>query len=173
MDSSLSPPFVSVSRYYQRFSSRLPRCTVKKQVPIFQMACESPPCSPHFILLTLYEAAMISDALLIFLPLQTLRELKNQQRLRRRLQLIFTASALTTCASIVSGAPPEATAPLPTTYRAGEEGPFSGAPPLPTACKYSTFFLSPVARSLPCHPIQFVGKKCSHAKIPLFVYSCV
>ena len=70
-------------------------------------------------------------------------------------------------ASIVSGAPPEATAPLPTTYRAGEEGPFSGAPPLPTACKYSTFFLSPVARSLPCHPIQFVGRKCSHAKNPL------
>ena len=46
---------------------------------------------------------MISDALLIFLPLRTLRELKNQRRLRQRLQLIFTASALTTCASIVSG----------------------------------------------------------------------
>jgi hypothetical protein len=47
---------------------------------------------------------MISDALLIFLPLRTLRELKNQHRLRRRLQTIFTASAFTTCASIVSGA---------------------------------------------------------------------
>jgi hypothetical protein len=46
---------------------------------------------------------MISDTLLIFLPLRTLCELKNQSRLRRRLQLIFTASALTTCASIVSG----------------------------------------------------------------------
>jgi hypothetical protein len=46
---------------------------------------------------------MISDALLIFLPLRTLRELKNQHRLRRRLQAIFTASALTTCASVVSG----------------------------------------------------------------------
>jgi hypothetical protein len=52
----------------------------------------------------LNEAAMISDALLIFLPLRALRELKNQQRLRQRLQLIFTASALTTSASIVSGA---------------------------------------------------------------------
>ena len=47
---------------------------------------------------------MISDALLIFFPLRTLRELKNQPRLRIRLQLIFTASALTTCASIVTGA---------------------------------------------------------------------
>ena len=47
---------------------------------------------------------MISDALLIFLPLRTLRGLRNQPRLRRRLQAIFAASALTTCASIVSGA---------------------------------------------------------------------
>jgi hypothetical protein len=47
---------------------------------------------------------MIADALLIFLPLRTLRELKNQPRLRRRLQSMFAASALTTCASIVSGA---------------------------------------------------------------------
>jgi hypothetical protein len=47
---------------------------------------------------------MISDALLIFFPLRTLRELKHQERLRQRLQLIFTASVLTTCASIVSGA---------------------------------------------------------------------
>jgi hypothetical protein len=46
---------------------------------------------------------MIADAILIFLPLRTLRELKNQLRLRRRLQAIFAASALTTCASIVSG----------------------------------------------------------------------
>jgi hypothetical protein len=46
---------------------------------------------------------MISDALLVFLPLQTLRQLKNQPRLRRRLQFLFTASALTTCASIVAG----------------------------------------------------------------------
>jgi hypothetical protein len=47
---------------------------------------------------------MISDALLIFLPLRTLRMLKNHARLRRRLQYIFTASALTTCATIVSAA---------------------------------------------------------------------
>jgi hypothetical protein len=47
---------------------------------------------------------MISDALLIFLPLRTLRELKNHPRLRHRLQFVFAASALTTCASIVSGA---------------------------------------------------------------------
>ena len=52
----------------------------------------------------MYEVSMIADALLIFFPLRTLRELKNQPRLRRRLQFIFTASALTTCASIVSGA---------------------------------------------------------------------
>jgi hypothetical protein len=47
---------------------------------------------------------MISDSVLIFLPLRTLRELRNQPRLRRRLQLIFTASVLTTCSSIVSSA---------------------------------------------------------------------
>jgi hypothetical protein len=47
---------------------------------------------------------MIADALLIFLPLRTLRELKNQPRLRRRLQSIFAASALTTSASIASSA---------------------------------------------------------------------
>jgi hypothetical protein len=59
---------------------------------------------PHSILFNhVYKVAMISDALLIFLPLRTLRGLKNQPRLRARLQLIFTASALTTCASIVSG----------------------------------------------------------------------
>jgi hypothetical protein len=46
---------------------------------------------------------MISDALLIFLPLRTLRDLKNQPGLRRRLQFTFAASALTTCVSIVSG----------------------------------------------------------------------
>jgi hypothetical protein len=47
---------------------------------------------------------MIADALLIFLPLRILRELERNSHLRRRLQAIFTASALTTCASIVSGA---------------------------------------------------------------------
>jgi hypothetical protein len=47
---------------------------------------------------------MISDALLIFLPLRILRQLKNQTGLRRRLQMIFAASALTTCASIANGA---------------------------------------------------------------------
>jgi hypothetical protein len=51
-----------------------------------------------------YQAAMTSDALLTFFPLRTFRQLKNQPRLRRRLQFIFAASALTTCASIVSGA---------------------------------------------------------------------
>jgi hypothetical protein len=49
------------------------------------------------------KASMISDAVLIFLPLRTLRQLKNQHHLRRRLQFIFAASALMTCASIVSG----------------------------------------------------------------------
>jgi hypothetical protein len=52
----------------------------------------------------MYKVSMIADTLLIFLPLRTLRELKNQPRLRRRLQSMFTASTLTTCASIVSGA---------------------------------------------------------------------
>jgi hypothetical protein len=47
---------------------------------------------------------MIADVLLIYLPLRTLRELKNQPRLRRRLQFIFAASALATCASAVSSA---------------------------------------------------------------------
>jgi hypothetical protein len=47
---------------------------------------------------------MIADALLVFFPLRTLRGLKNQPRLRRRLQFIFAASTLTTCASVVSGA---------------------------------------------------------------------
>ena len=52
---------------------------------------------------TVYKVAMISDALLIFLPLRTLRELKNQPGLRRRLQFTFAASAITTCASIITG----------------------------------------------------------------------
>jgi hypothetical protein len=52
---------------------------------------------------TIYTASMISDILLIFFPLQTLRALKNQPRVRRRLQFIFAASALTTCTAIVSG----------------------------------------------------------------------
>jgi hypothetical protein len=47
---------------------------------------------------------MISDALLIFFPLRTLRQLKDQTRLRQRLQAIFAASAFTTCASIANGA---------------------------------------------------------------------
>jgi hypothetical protein len=47
---------------------------------------------------------MVADALLVFLPLRTIRELKNEPRLRRRLQFIFAASALTTCASVVSAA---------------------------------------------------------------------
>jgi hypothetical protein len=46
---------------------------------------------------------MLSDALLIFLPLRTLHVLKNQPSLRRRLQFMFAASALTTCASIATG----------------------------------------------------------------------
>jgi hypothetical protein len=46
---------------------------------------------------------MVSDALLIFLPLRTLHVLKNQPSLRRRLQFTFAASALTTCASIATG----------------------------------------------------------------------
>ena len=46
---------------------------------------------------------MISDALIIYFPLRTLRALKNYSRLRLRLQFIFAASALTTCASIISG----------------------------------------------------------------------
>jgi hypothetical protein len=52
----------------------------------------------------MYKAGMITDALLVFFPLRTLRELKNQPRLRRRLQAIFAASALTTCATIGYGA---------------------------------------------------------------------
>jgi hypothetical protein len=50
------------------------------------------------------KVGMIADALLVFFPLRTLRELKNQPRLRRRLQAIFAASALTTCATIGYGA---------------------------------------------------------------------
>ena len=96
--------FVFVSCCYERLSSRVPRCTITKQVPILQMTGDTLRHSSSSCYLTRpYKAAMISDALLIFLPLQTLRELKNQPRLRQRLQLIFTASALTTCASIVAG----------------------------------------------------------------------
>jgi hypothetical protein len=94
---------VSVSRYYERFSSSLPQCVYKPQVAILQMTGDSDIHSRHFILLKEYKVAMISDALLIFLPLRTLRHLKNQPRLRRRLQIIFAASALTTCASIITG----------------------------------------------------------------------
>jgi hypothetical protein len=81
-----------------------PRCAINEQVAFLQMISEVSPMF-HLISFTeLYKVSMISDALLIFLPLRTLRELKNQSRLRRRLQFIFAASALTTCASIVSGA---------------------------------------------------------------------
>jgi hypothetical protein len=45
---------------------------------------------------------MIADATLIVLPLQTLRLLHGKTGLRRRLQAIFMASALTTMASIVN-----------------------------------------------------------------------
>jgi hypothetical protein len=48
---------------------------------------------------------MIADAILIVLPLGAFRVLKhNFKNLRRRLQIIFAASALTTVASIVSAA---------------------------------------------------------------------
>jgi hypothetical protein len=58
---------------------------------------------PHSTLLNQFKVAMLSDILLIFLPLRTLRVLKNQPSLRRRLQFMFAASALTTCASIATG----------------------------------------------------------------------
>jgi hypothetical protein len=45
---------------------------------------------------------MIADTLLIFLPLRALRLLTHDASLRQRLSMIFTASALTTVASIVN-----------------------------------------------------------------------
>ena len=45
---------------------------------------------------------MIADATLIILPLYTIRFLHGNSSLRRRLQIIFMASALTTMASIVN-----------------------------------------------------------------------
>jgi hypothetical protein len=45
---------------------------------------------------------MIADATLIVLPLQTIRFLHGNSKLRRRLQVIFMASSLTTMASIVN-----------------------------------------------------------------------
>jgi hypothetical protein len=45
---------------------------------------------------------MIADATLIVLPLHTIRFLHGNSSLRRRLQVIFMASALTTMASIIN-----------------------------------------------------------------------
>jgi hypothetical protein len=93
----------SNARYYERSSSSIPDCSFAKQVAILQTTGDSnvPPLISSYS--TLYEAAMISDALLIFFPLRTLRQLKNHPGLRRRLQFTFAASAVTTCASINSG----------------------------------------------------------------------
>jgi hypothetical protein len=71
-------------RFPQWKTTFLPLCIVPKHFPIFQMV-----------------TGILADALLIVLPIHTLRILTSAPSIRRRLMAIFAASVLLTVATIV------------------------------------------------------------------------
>ena len=54
------------------------------------------------VLHDLYLAAVVADSLLIILPIQAVRRLKNEPSLQRRLTFIFTASAITSVVTLTN-----------------------------------------------------------------------